>query len=159
EREGVAEAQARRHARARGATRAGSARQAGSGQEDPRGGGAEASGAGGERSGGEDAGGGEAATEGTGDGSVRGEGETMSAQEFIAPPVPQFWVRVTKFNRDAVALADNHYTRRKRGSPQFMPPGETVVLLTEDKLAVFGWWRPAPSSGIPSMNGLDGWTC
>jgi len=40
-----------------------------------------------------------------------------------------------------------------------MPPGETVVLITPDSLAVFGWWRPAPSSGLRSMNGLDGWTC
>jgi hypothetical protein len=40
-----------------------------------------------------------------------------------------------------------------------MPPGETLVLLYTDELALFGWWRPHPSSGIPSMNGLDGWTC
>lgn len=40
-----------------------------------------------------------------------------------------------------------------------MPPGETVVLLSEDAQAVFGWWRPAPSSGLEAMNGLDGWTC
>jgi hypothetical protein len=40
-----------------------------------------------------------------------------------------------------------------------MPPGETVVLVTPDKLAVFGWWRPHPRSGIKAMNGLDGWTC
>jgi hypothetical protein len=38
-----------------------------------------------------------------------------------------------------------------------MPPGETIVLWRPD--AVFGWWRPHPSSGIKAMNGLDGWTC
>lgn len=69
------------------------------------------------------------------------------------------WSVVTKFDQRAVALADRHYSRRKVGSPQFMPPGETLVLLSEDEQAVFGWWRPAPSSGIVAMNGLDGWTC
>jgi hypothetical protein len=71
----------------------------------------------------------------------------------------QFWTRVTKFDPRACALADRHYSRRKIGSPQFMPPGQTIVLLTEDERAVWGWWRPAPSSGLASMNGLDGWTC
>lgn len=69
------------------------------------------------------------------------------------------WQRVTKFDQRAASLADRHYSRRKIGSPQFMPPGETVVLLTPDELAVFGWWRPAPASGLKAMNGLDGWTC
>ena len=68
-----------------------------------------------------------------------------------------YWQQVTKFDKRACALADRHYSRRKIGSPQFMPPGETVVLLADN--AVFGWWRPAPSSGIVAMNGLDGWTC
>ena len=69
------------------------------------------------------------------------------------------WMRVTKFDPRAAALADRHYNRRKIGSPQFMPPGETVVLLWDDESAVFGWWRPHPNSGIKQMNGLNGWTC
>ena len=69
------------------------------------------------------------------------------------------WRRVTKFNPVAARLADAHYSRRKPGSPQFMPPGQTVILLTADETAVFGWWRPDPASGIRAMNGLDGWTC
>lgn len=67
------------------------------------------------------------------------------------------WRRVTKFDPQACALADRHYSRRKPGSGQFMPPGQTIVLLAEQ--AVFGWWRPDPASGIRAMNGLDGWTC
>lgn len=67
------------------------------------------------------------------------------------------WLRVTKFNSDACAIADRHYSRRKPGSGQFMPPGETIVLL--GPRAVWGWWRPHPASGLKSMNGLDGWTC
>lgn len=68
-----------------------------------------------------------------------------------------FWQVVTKFNSRAVKLADGHYSRRKVGSSQFMPPGETLVLLGQN--AVFGWWRPHPRSGIKAMNNLDGWTC
>lgn len=69
------------------------------------------------------------------------------------------WLISHKFDRAACALADRHYSRRKIGSPQFMPPGQTLVLISPEKDAVFGWWRPAPSSGLKSMNGLDGWTC
>jgi hypothetical protein len=69
------------------------------------------------------------------------------------------WDAVPKFTASAARLADGHYSRRTIGSPQFMPPGQTLVLLTPDTRAVFGWWRPDPSSGIVAMNGLDGWTC
>lgn len=69
------------------------------------------------------------------------------------------WRRVTKFDPRTAALADRHYSRRTVGSNQFMPPGQTLVLLSEDEAAVFGWWRPDPKSGIKQMNGLDGWTC
>lgn len=56
-------------------------------------------------------------------------------------------------------LADNHYSRRKVGSPQFMPPGQRFVLVARDLRSVWGWWRPHPNAGIRAMNGLDGWTC
>jgi DNA modification methylase len=69
------------------------------------------------------------------------------------------WRRVRKFNPRASVIADRHYSRRKVGSPQFMPPGQTIILLSEDERSVFGWWRPDPKSGIRAMNGLDGWTC
>lgn len=69
------------------------------------------------------------------------------------------WLLAHKYHPAGVALADRHYSRRKVGSPQFMPPGQTLVLVTKRGDAVFGWWRPAPGSGVRSMNGLDGWTC
>jgi hypothetical protein len=69
------------------------------------------------------------------------------------------WVVIDKFTPAAARLADGHYSRRTIGSPQFMPPGQTLVLMTPDALALFGWWRPHPDSGIRAMNGLDGWTC
>lgn len=69
------------------------------------------------------------------------------------------WVKVSKRDPRACALADRHYSRRKPGSGQFMPPGQTIVLLSADEASVYGWWRPDPRSGIRAMNGLDGWTC
>lgn len=69
------------------------------------------------------------------------------------------WLVTHKFDKDGARLADGHYSRRTPGSPQFMPPGETLVLVTAARDAVWGWWRPHPRAGIPSMNGLDGWTC
>lgn len=69
------------------------------------------------------------------------------------------WVVVPKFTPVGARLADGHYSRRTIGSPQFMPPGQTLVLVTPDEDAVFGWWRPHPDAGIVAMNGLDGWTC
>ena len=70
-----------------------------------------------------------------------------------------YWRVVPKFTPDAARLADRHYSRRKIGSPQFMPPGQTLVLLGMMSDAVWGWWRPHPDSGLQAMNGLDGWTC
>ena len=69
------------------------------------------------------------------------------------------WRAVKKTDPICCALADRHYSRRKVGSSQFMPPGQTLVLLNIDNDAVFGWWRPHPATGIIAMNGLDGWTC
>jgi hypothetical protein len=63
------------------------------------------------------------------------------------------------YDRIGAALADGHYSRRKVGAPQFMPPGQRFVLLARDFRSVWGWWRPHPDSGIRAMNGLDGWTC
>jgi hypothetical protein len=93
-----------------------------------------------------------------------GNGVVAPVAEWIGVRLAEYlkrspWVVVPKGNKAAVALADGHYSRRKVGSPQFMPPGQTLVLITPDEKAVFGWWRPHPTSGIKQMNGLDGWTC
>ena len=69
------------------------------------------------------------------------------------------WIVTHKFDPRCAKLADGHYSRRTVGSPQFMPPGETLILVTEAADACWGWWRPHPRSGIVAMNGLDGWTC
>lgn len=76
---------------------------------------------------------------------------------FDAPKVYGPWTLSHKYDKHGARLADGHYSRRKVGSPQFMPPGETIVLIAPG--AVFGWWRPHPRSGLKAMNGYDGWTC
>lgn len=36
--------------------------------------------------------------------------------------------RTIKFDAECAALADRHYSRQTKGSPQFAPPGETLIL-------------------------------
>ena len=66
------------------------------------------------------------------------------------------WRRTTKFDPRAAALADRHYSRRTVGSPQFMPPGRTLVLVTEAGDAVWGTHWPDPAL---TLDGLDAWRC
>lgn len=47
------------------------------------------------------------------------------------------WHVSHKYDKRALPLADRHYNRRKPGSPQFVPPGRSVVLLTEKADAVW----------------------
>ncbi|HYU82968.1 MAG TPA: hypothetical protein VFA31_09540 [Candidatus Polarisedimenticolia bacterium] len=59
------------------------------------------------------------------------------------------WERVTKFDRRAVALADRHYSRQQPGTPQFLPPGQTLVLLAPAVLwALCRNLAPGKGSGI-----------
>lgn len=47
------------------------------------------------------------------------------------------WERSHRFDRRALPLADRHYNRRKVGSPQFVPPGRNIVLLTAEADALW----------------------
>jgi hypothetical protein len=51
------------------------------------------------------------------------------------------WTVSHRFDRDALPIADKHYNRQKIGSPQFVPPGRCVVLITpcERALWVTSW--------------------
>jgi hypothetical protein len=53
----------------------------------------------------------------------------------------QRWHLSHRFDTRALPLAYRHYNRRKVGSPQFVPPGACLVLLTEnaDALWVTSW--------------------
>jgi len=37
----------------------------------------------------------------------------------------------------ACAIADRHYNRQAHGTPQFVPPGRCIVLISEDEQAVW----------------------
>jgi hypothetical protein len=51
------------------------------------------------------------------------------------------WRLSHRFDPSALPLADRHYNRQKIGSPQFVPPGRNLVLLTtgSDALWVTSW--------------------
>lgn len=49
----------------------------------------------------------------------------------------QPWRRSWRADPRALPLADRHYNRQKVGSPQFVPPGRCLVLLTDNADAVW----------------------
>jgi len=49
------------------------------------------------------------------------------------------WRRSHRFDLEARRLADRHYSRRKIGSPQFVPPGRCLVLVTAGAYWVTAW--------------------
>ena len=54
------------------------------------------------------------------------------------------WDLANHFHPIACALADRHYSRKKVGSPQMMPPGRKIVLVSATKNAVWGVNWPYP---------------
>lgn len=51
--------------------------------------------------------------------------------------VAQPWVLSHRADPRALPMADRHYSRRKPGSRQFVPPGRCLVLLTVDEHALW----------------------
>lgn len=51
------------------------------------------------------------------------------------------WTLSHRADRRALPIADRHYNRQKPGTPQFVPPGRCIVLLTAqaDALWVSSW--------------------
>lgn len=49
------------------------------------------------------------------------------------------WTLSDRFDPAARILADRHYSRRKVGSPQFVPPGRCVVLYQPNAYWVTSW--------------------
>lgn len=68
-----------------------------------------------------------------------------------------YWTRSNRFDPRAVRLADEHYNRRKVGSPQFVPPGRNLVLLTEDADAV--WVTSWPFAQYVRHAWPGAWVC
>lgn len=57
----------------------------------------------------------------------------------------------------AVAVADRHYNRQKPGTPQFVPPGRCLVLLTEDARAL--WVTSWPFAEYVRHAWAGAWVC
>ena len=45
----------------------------------------------------------------------------------------------THCDPEMALFADRHYSRKKIGSPQFMPPGRKLVLRNAEGTILFGW--------------------
>jgi len=52
------------------------------------------------------------------------------------------WRVANRAHPVAVGIADRHYNRQKPGTPQFVPPGSCLVLLSTDNLSVWVSSRP-----------------
>lgn len=67
------------------------------------------------------------------------------------------WRLSHRFDRRALPLADRHYNRQKVGSPQFVPPGRCVVLLTESREAL--WVTSWPFAEFVKHEWAGAWVC
>lgn len=67
------------------------------------------------------------------------------------------WIVSHRADPLAVRLADEHYTRQKPGTPQFVPPGRCVVLRTADGSAVWTTSWPFPEYVRHAWPGA--WVC
>lgn len=61
------------------------------------------------------------------------------------------WRISSRFDPKALPLADRHYNRQKPGTPQFVPPGRCLVLLTEDRSAL--WVSSWPQFAMHAWRG------
>jgi hypothetical protein len=67
------------------------------------------------------------------------------------------WGLSWRFDPAALPLADRHYNRQKPGSPQFVPPGRCVVLLTADRKAL--WVSSWPYAQFTRHAWAGAWVC
>jgi hypothetical protein len=67
------------------------------------------------------------------------------------------WHLSNRFDPAACALADRHYNRRKVGSPQFVPPGRCLVLLTDDARGL--WVTSWPFAEYVKHQWAGAWVC
>lgn len=67
------------------------------------------------------------------------------------------WQLSHRFDPRALPLADRHYNRQKVGSPQFVPPGRCVVLLTENADAL--WVTSWPFAEFVKHAWAGAWVC
>lgn len=67
------------------------------------------------------------------------------------------WRLSHRFDRKALPLADRHYNRQKPGSPQFVPPGRCLVLLSRNADAL--WVSSWPFAEYTKHAWAGAWVC
>lgn len=67
------------------------------------------------------------------------------------------WCKSHRADRRALLLADRHYNRQKPGTPQFVPPGKCLVLLSPDADAL--WVSSAPIAAYVKHAWAGAWMC
>lgn len=67
------------------------------------------------------------------------------------------WELSHRADAAALPLADRHYNRQKPGTPQFVPPGRCLVLLTPDRGAL--WVTSWPFAEYVKHRWGGAWVC
>ena len=67
------------------------------------------------------------------------------------------WLLSNRADPRAVRIADRHYNRQHIGSPQFVPPGSCLVLLTPEANAL--WVTSAPIAAYVRHAWAGAWVC
>ncbi len=67
------------------------------------------------------------------------------------------WTLSHRADPRALPLADRHYNRQKPGTPQFVPPGRCIVLLTQDEKAL--WVSSWPLAEYVKHRWAGAWVC
>lgn len=67
------------------------------------------------------------------------------------------WYSSHRADKRALPIADRHYNRQKIGSPQFVPPGRCLVLLTTDADAL--WVTSWPFAEFVRHAWAGAWVC
>lgn len=69
------------------------------------------------------------------------------------------WFRSHRFDAPSALIADRHYSRRKVGSPQFVPPGRCLVLRAETDTGRALWVTSWPFAEYVRHEWAGAWVC
>lgn len=67
------------------------------------------------------------------------------------------WTLSHRADKRALPIADRHYNRQKPGTPQFVPPGRCLVLLSRDQKAL--WVSSWPFAEWVKHRWAGAWVC
>lgn len=71
--------------------------------------------------------------------------------------VANHWRLSHRADKEALPIADRHYNRQKPGTPQFVPPGRCIVLLSNEKKAL--WVSSWPFPEYVKHQWAGAWVC